>query len=179
MAVTRDLAPIIKAMKKDKKFKRLKEAFETLPVYQIPVEKWADEIENIHKTRLIRILDSENPKFHDEIVRANIHDQSARGRLTAIMMRCVRATVKLEKALKTLRYHLLLSYSDELRGYRTKEERQQVVELALQPFEHFINDASMLRESATLCVKDIDQGNFSLDKTLRVLEMHTQRERNI
>lgn len=179
MAVTRDLKPILKAMKRDKKFKRLKESFDTLPLYQMPVQKLADEIETLHKTRLIRILNTEDSKFVDKIIKANTQDQSVRGRLTEIMMMGVRITTKLERAMKTLRYHLLITFTDELKSYRTKEERLQIVDMVLAPFDNYVTDISMLRESAQLCIKDIDQGNFSLDKTLRSLEMHTARERRV
>ena len=179
MAVTRDLKPILKAMRKDKRYKRLKEAFDTMPIFQLPVEKLANEIETIHKTRLIRILDVGDPKFTDNLIRANVQDQSARGRLTEIMMQASRVVSKLEKALKTMRFHMLLTFNDELRGYRTKEERLQIVEMVLKTFTDYIDDMNSLRESAQLCVKDIDQGNFSMDKTIRMLEMHTSKERRV
>jgi FtsZ-binding cell division protein ZapB len=179
MAVIRDLTPILKAMRRDKKYKRLKEAFDTLPLYQMPIEKLADEIETLHKTRSIRYLNVDTPQFVDTIVKANTQDQSVRGRLTEILMMSVRVTGKLEAALKTLRFHLLISFTDELKSYRTKEERLQIVDMVLQPFTKYIANIEMLRESAQLCVKDIDQGNFSLDKTLRSLEMHTSREKRI
>lgn len=179
MAVTRDLKPILRAMRKDKKYKRLKDAFDTLPLYQMPIEKLADEIETIHKTRSIRYLNVDTPQFVDAIVKANTQDQSVRGRLTEIMMMAVRVTGKLEAALETIRFHLLISFTDELKSYRTKEERVQIVNMVLQPFTKYIANVGMLRESAQLCVKDIDQGNFSLDKTLRALEMHTSREKRV
>lgn len=179
MAVTRDLSGILKAMRKDKKYKRLKESFDTVPLYQMPIEKLANEIETLHKMRLIRILNVEDAKFVDNIIKANTQDQSVRGRLTEIMMMGVRVSVKLNRALETLRFHLLITFTDELKSYRTKEERVQIVNMVLAPFERYIADVTMLRESATLCVKDIDQGNFSLDKTLRSLEMHTARERRV
>lgn len=179
MSVTRDLKPILKAMRKDGKYKRLKEAFDTLPLFQLPVERLASEIETIHKTRLIRILDVGDPKFTDNLIRANVQDQSSRGRLTEIMMQAGRVVSKLEKALKTMRFHMLLTFSDELRGFRTIEERRQVVEMVLKTFTDYIDDMNSLRDSATLCVKDIDQGNFSMDKTIRMLEMHTARERRV
>lgn len=179
MSVTRDLKPVLRAMRKDKRYKRLKDAFDTMPLFQLPVDKLADEIETIHKTRSIRIIDVSDPKFVDNLIKANVHDQSARGRLTEIMMQAVRVTSKLEKALKTMRFHLLLTFNNELRGYRTKEERLQIVEMVLKTFTDYIDDMASLRESAQLCVKDIDQGNFSIDKTIRMLEMHIARERRI
>lgn len=180
MAVTRDLKPVLKAMRKDPKYKRLKAAFDSAPMFQLPIERLADEIETLHKTRLIRILDpSAEGKFADDIIRANTQDQSVRGRLTEIMVQANRVVYKLKKALKTMRFHLSLTFTDELRSFRTIEERRQVIEMVLRVFEDYINDMDMLRESATLVVTDIDKGNFSLDKTIKVLEMHVSRERRV
>lgn len=180
MAVTRDLKPILKAMRKDEKYKRLKKAFDTAPLYQLPVESLADEIETLHKTRRIRVLDpNAEGKFADDIIIANTQDQSVRGRLTEIMVQANRVVYKLNKALKTMRYHMLLTFSDELKSFRTIEERRQIVEMVLRPFADYITDMEMLRESATLVVTDIDKGNFSLDKTIKVLEMHVARERRV
>lgn len=177
MAVTRDLKPVLKAMRKDEKYRRLKKAFDTAPMFQLPIETLADEIETLHKTRLIRRLDpSGEGKFADDIIRANTQDQSVRGRLTEIMVQCNRVVFKLKKALKTMRYHLMLSFTDELRSFRTIEERRQIVEMVLRPFEDYIMDMEMLKESATLVVTDIDKGNFSLSRTIDVLEMHVKRE---
>ena len=180
MAVTRDLKPILKAMRKDKKYKRLKEAFDSAPMFQLPAEKLMDEIEALHKTRRIRVLDPQaEGKFVDDIVMANTQDQSVRGRLTEIMVQSNRVVRKLEKALKTMRFHMMLTFSDQLKSFRTIEERRQIVEMVLKPFEDYIADMEMLKESATLVVTDIDKGNFSLQRTISVLEMHTNRERRV
>ena len=179
MAVTRDIKPIVSAMKKDKRYKRLKEAFDTLPIYQMKIEALNTELETLHKMREIRRLNTEDPHFVDLLIKANTQDQSTRGRATEIMMACVRVGDKLTHAVKLLRDHLLLTYSDDLRSYRTKEERIQVVSIVLQPFEKYITNVSSLRESAQMVVQDIDKGNFSMNLTVRALEMHVARERRI
>jgi uncharacterized FlgJ-related protein len=118
-------------------------------------------------------------KFADDIIRANTQDQSVRGRLTEIMVQANRVVFKLKKALKTMRFHLMVSFTDELRSFRTIEERRQIVEMVLRPFDDYINDMEMLKESATLVVTDIDKGNFSLSRTIDILELHVSRERRV
>lgn len=179
MAVTRDLSGLLKAMKKDKKYKRLKETFDTIPLYQMPIKKLADEIETLHKSRLMRILNVEDPKFVDKLIRANVQDQSVRGRLTEIMMMGVRVNSTLSRALKSLRYHLLITFTDELRPYRTKEERTEIINMVLKTFEIYIADIEMLNQSATLCVVDIDKANYSMSRTLEALALHVAKERRI
>lgn len=179
MAVTRDLKPTVKLMKRDSRYKRLKESFDSLPAFQVPVAKLADEVETLHNLREIRRLNTEDPGFVDHLIKANTNDQSVRGRLTAIMMTCVRSSMELEKAVKTLRHHLLVTFTEELKSFRTKEERVQVVDMALTPFTKYLSSLDMLKESAQLVVIDIDKGNWSLRTTIEALKLHTARERNI
>jgi len=117
----RDIQSIIKEMKKDAKFKRLRTAFDTLPMYQLPIENLITEIESSHKIRKIRRLNPEDPKFVDALIQANVNDQATRSRMTEIMMTCIRASTTLEAALEALSNHLLITYSEQLRGFRTKE----------------------------------------------------------
>ena len=179
MAVTRDIQPVIKAMKKDKRYKRLREAFQSLPIYQLKIEALNEELANLHKIREVRRLNTSDPAFVDALIRANNQDISTRGRASEIMMECVRIIDKLGHAVKLLQDHLLITYHDELRSYRTKEERLQVVRIVLRPFEKYINDASSLKEVSQIVITDIDKDNFAMNLTMRALELHVARERRI
>lgn len=179
MAVTRDIHAIIKAMKKDKRYKRLKESFDTLPIYQLKIESLNSELANLHKIREIRRLNTGDPGFVDALIRANNQDVSTRGRASEIMMECVRIIDKLGYAVKLLQDHLLITYTDELRSYRTKEERLQVIRTVLRPFDKYINDASSLKEVSQIVIMDIDKDNFASNLTMRALELHVARERRV
>jgi hypothetical protein len=166
-------------MKRDKRYKRLKEAFDTLPIYQLKIGALNDELANLHKIREIRRLNVADPAFVDALIKANLQEMSTRGRASEIMMECVRVVSKLGRAVKSLQEHFLITYQSDLRSFRTKEERLQIVGMVLRPFEKYISDAEALKEVAQLIVTDIDKDNFTMDKILRALEMHVAKERKI
>lgn len=172
----RDIQSIIKEMKKDAKFKRLRTAFDTLPMYQLPIETLITEIESSHKIRKIRRLNPEDPKFVDALIQANVNDQATRSRMTEIMMTCIRASTTLEAALEALSNHLLITYSEQLRGFRTKEERKKVIDIALSSFTKYVSKVITLRDLAQFVVNDIDKGNWSLRLTVDALKIDRAKE---
>lgn len=177
--VERSLKALRITMKKDKRYKRMRESFDRLPMFQLPIESLIKEVETLHKMREIRRLNTEDTGFVDSLIKANTSDQAIRGRLTEVIMACVRGASQLEKATRALRNHLLFTFTSELRSYRTKEERQQVVEMVLVPFRDYIDQISVLKEITELVVTDIDKGAWSLKLTTSALELHGRRESNI
>lgn len=176
---TLPILPLIKNMKKDQRYKRLRDTFDRMPMYQLATEDLMTEIMTLHQMREIRRLNSQSPGFVDAVVRANTGDQAIRSRLTEIIMTCVAATNSLEDAVSALKYHLLQAFSDDLKSFRTKDERSQVVERVLVPFTKYIGKIATLKEVAALATKDIDQGAWSLKTSIQAVELHTQRESRV
>jgi hypothetical protein len=179
MAVTRSLKPLILAMRRDARYKRLKGSFDTLPMYQLSTDELVKEVETLHQMREIRRLNSADPHFVDNLIKANTSDQSIRGRLTEIIMTCVKATSSLDDAVDALRYHLLMTFTDELRSYRTKDERVQVVNMVLVNFTKYTQRIAVLKEITQMVVADIDKGAWALRSSVEALKLHTNRESNI
>ena len=179
MTVSRDLKPILRAMRSDPRYKRLKNSFDTLPVYQIAVDVMLEEIGTIHQMREIRRLNTSEPDFIDKLIKANTSDQAHRGRLTEIMMTCLKASQTLEQACTAMRQYFLTTYTNELRSFRTKEERVYIVDMALAQFKKYINQVGVLRETAKLVIEDIDKGSWSLRMTVQAMQIDRKYESNI
>jgi len=179
MTITRSLKPILLKMQEDPKYRRLRNSFDTADAYRIPFDELQKEIETLHKMREIRRLNTDDPAFVDQLIKANTNDQSIRGRITEIMMRCVRASSSLNSAIEALKHHLLLTHSDALRAYRTKEERQYVVTMALMTFVRYTDRVQALKELAQLVISDIDKGNWSIRTSIDALKLHVAKERFI
>lgn len=177
MTVTRSLKPIILMMQADPKYKRLRNSFDAAETYRIPFDELQKEIETLHKMREIRRLNTDDPAFVDQLIKANTNDQSIRGRLTEILMRCVRAHASLSSAVEALKHYLLLSHSDALKTYRTKEERNYIVVMALMPFVRYTDRVAALKESAQLVISDVDKGNWSIRTSIDALKLHVAKER--
>ncbi len=179
MTVTRSLKPIILKMQEDPKYQRLRNSFDTSETYRIPFDELLKEIETLHKMREIRRLNTEDPAFVDQLIKANTNDQSIRSRLTEILMRCVRAGTSLSSAIEALKHHLLLTHGEILKSYRTKEERQYVVTMSLLPFVRYTTRVTALRESAQLVIADIDKGAWAIRTSIEALKLHVAKERHL
>lgn len=173
------IQPLLKEMKEDPKYKRLKKTFSEHENFRLPLDSLLDEIKSIHRDRKVRSLNPTDPKFVDKLIIANHDDQGKRSRVTEIMIRSLRAQALLQSAVDSLRFYLLTTFSVELRSFSTKEERTNIVNMALKPFEEFLVDVSVLKESAQLLVNDIDKTAWNLKLSLSALELHVAKERKL
>lgn len=170
---------VISTLRKDKRYKRLLESFESAPLYNIAREELLDELRQIHELREIRRLNPREDGFVDKLISANTHDQAQRSRCVAIMMQCVNVTAKLVEATDSLKQHFLMEYSDQLRSFRTKEERSMVISTALKKFHKYVHEIDTLREVANLVVSDIDKAAWSLRNSVEALKVHHGREQKL
>ncbi len=171
--------PVISTMRKDPKYKRLKETFSTHETFRLPLDDLMLELTGLHRSRKVRILNPTDPEFVAKVVESVLNDQAIRSRTTEILIRCVRAHALLSHSVEGLKYHLLTTYADSLKTYRTKDERAQIVNSTLRTFEKFLSDVLTLKESAQLVVNDIDKASWSLKSVLSALELHMAPERRI
>ena len=177
--VRKDTSSLVKMLRRDKRYLRLKESFDTLPLFNMPIDQYHKDIDMYHKSRPIRNLNPANPKIVDQLLRASIDDQGYRSRVVAIIMECVRASASLESAVDAYKEYVLVHYSEDLKSLRTKEERMMVIKTAVGSFQKYINKVQVLRDCCDLLVKDIDQGAWSLKLSVQTLELHSQREMTI
>jgi hypothetical protein len=179
MAIKKDLKPVIHKLKQDSRFKKLKNVFDSLPVYQIPIDTLMTEVESAHKMRSVRRLSTSSSDFMQAVVDANIFDQTQRSRMAEIQMTCLKATNKLQSAITALKDHLILAYAEELKVVRTKEERTMIVNAALRDFNKYIDRVSILREMTQIVISDIDKAGWSLSRTIDALSVLNKPERTI
>ena len=179
MTVKRDLKPTIRAIRADVKYKRLRENFNNLPIYQIAVDTLLAEISTLHQIREVRRLNTSDPHFIDRLIKANTQDQSSRGRLTEILMTCLKASQTLERACTALRHHILMEFTDELKSFRTKEERMYIIDMALSTFTRYIDRTKLLTDTARLVIDDIDKGSWSIRLSVQALQIDRKREATI
>lgn len=175
----RDLSPIRTKLREDKRCQRLLTIFQESSIYKIAFEELTKEVMDIHKTRSIRFLSRSEGRFIEQIVDASLRDQSNRSRLAEISMQCFRAAASLEEALVPLQEYLIMTYGPEMSFVRTKDERKQLVEMALRPFYKFIGQSKTLRSLTDIVIVDIDKGSWSLKLLISAYELQSRPEQNI
>jgi len=177
--IRKDLSEVIRFLRKDEKYKRLRELFGSSPLYRLHIEKLTDEINTLHQTRAIRRLNALDPKIVDAVINAITIDQSNRSRLTEISITCLRAKTSLEDALESLKHHMLATYQDELRQFRTKEERMTVMDMTFRQFRKYIMQVEVLKLTAEAVIQDIDKGSWAVRGLIDALKIHHGRENSI
>ena len=170
----RELRKLIRA---DKKYIRLRQAFETLPQFQLPIEDMHKDILTTHKTRTIRRLNTRANDFIDKVVEAAAGDINSRGRLTEIMVVSLKASRQLKLAIETLSDYLVSQYGDRLRRIAsTKGERDKFIETLLRDFINYVAKADTLREAAAMVIADIDKDGYGLRVIVDTLRITNKYE---
>jgi len=113
------------------------------------------------------------------IIEANTMDQGARGRLTEILVTCSRSVNTLERACTAMKQHLYLTFADDLRALRTKDERMYVIDVCLSSFMRYIDKVQSVKDMANLIVTDIDKGSWSLKLSVSAMQVDKTRESRI
>lgn len=166
-------------IKKDKRFLRLKKAFDELPQFNLPLEELLTEIESLNRLRLVRSLSSSSPDFVDKVIRASLNDQSVRSRLTEILSECLKASRALESAIDIFTDYALAHYEESLKSIRTKQERQTAVRSSLSDFRRYLDKVEHVRDAARLLIEDIDKSSWTLKLTIEALKLIHSPERSL
>lgn len=179
MPVRSDISSVVKLLRADPRYKKLRHLFGTSPLYTIPLDKLSTEISSVHATRLVRRLNAMDSKIVQNIINASIHDQSVRSRLAEILITLIRSKSTLSDALESLRHYYLTSYQIELRQFRTKEERIMILNMVLRTFDSYITNVDVVRASAEIVIADIDKAAWALRATVDAMKIHAARETNV
>jgi hypothetical protein len=158
-----DRKALQKEIKRNPRFTRLKDSFDSLPMYRLPLENLEKEVETYHKARSIQRLNSRSSDFIDAVIEAVTTDISTRGRLTFIALQCVKSSKSLELAVSLLSDYILSNYGDKIKTFAsTISERQKIVDGALREFKEYIYKVESLKAQVDLVVADIDKNSFQM-----------------
>lgn len=158
-----DRKSLIKEIKRDAKFLRLKNSFDTLPIYQLQIESYEKEIETYHKARTIQRLNSRSSDFIDTVVEAVTTDISTRSRLTFLGLQCIKSSKSLELAVNSLSDYILSNYSEKIKKLAsTISERQKLIDAAMKEFKHYIIRVESLKSQVDYVIQDIDKSSFQM-----------------
>ena len=171
----RDLRPLRDKLRADRRCARLLTLFHELPMYQLDTEALVKEIEQIHKARAVRFLIQSSPRFIEAVVDASIMDQANRSRLAEISMSCYKAESTLNEALVPLKSYLMITYAPDFSGVRTKEERSQIINMALAPFTRFLDRITKTKTLASMVIDDIDRAAWSLRGHIEAMKLKSGR----
>lgn len=146
-----------------------------LPEY----DNYITEIQNLHKARQTRLLNSMSSITGKRLGEASMRDQSVRSRCVEICMQLVSVRRLLAQGIDSVRNYILSEYNEEMvdLGFSTVASRNQVVENYLSKHYGRLSGIDTIVEIADLVIKDCDQAGFSLKRATDALAIAMTRER--
>lgn len=166
------------AIKKDDKWARFQAVYKT--AYRPEFDKYIDEIQQLHRTRSIRVLGAQAAPSGKKVADAAMRDQSTRSRCVEICMDVTRSRNHLAITMNTVQSYLGAEYSQLLsdNGVRAVTEKRSIVESLFGAAQRRLQELDSITEIADMVIKDVDQASFSIKHTVEALTVATQREKS-
>ena len=162
---------IVTQIQKDDRYKSLFQIMKNSPMFKsIKVEELKEEVSYLHTIRPIRTLVLSKIADIDEVIEANLVEQSTRSRLVEICKISGSASRNLTFSTEKLRDYVTVKYWGEVSKLKTKDERFIVVNIALAPIYSVIKNMDNLYEESQLIIEDIDKASFSLQRLVTLLQ---------
>lgn len=165
-------------IRRDKRVKRVKSAFDNERIYSIPFDEYKDEIKMLHRRRKIHTLSIGSPTFGRELSGAAIEETAIRHRYTEIMGMCVEGNETLKSVLESLERYIMSSFSENLKFLKTKEERRGMIQSILAPFYKYLNQTDTIIKILRLHIEDIDKTGYTVTNLVKAYEIIAKPDRN-
>lgn len=147
-------------LKKDERYKRIRESFRKLPQYSLPFDDYQAELKLLHSQRTLQKLDVNSPNFVKNLGTAATTDHAFRSRITEILVMCSSVRSNLSKTLDSFEKYVLHTYASDLKTLRTKEERKSFVQSFMHKFHQYLVDVESMVEICKYYVDNIDKGGY-------------------
>jgi hypothetical protein len=168
---------LAKEIRSNPRFVRLRNNFDSLPMYQLPLDDYHKEVITYHKARSIQRLNNKSPDFIDSVVEACTTDISTRSRMTYITIVCVKSSKSLDLAIDLLSDYLMSNYSDKIKKIAsTISERQKFIDSVLRDFKEYVRKVETLKLCCELLVKDIDQSSYQMKMIVETFRIDRKPE---
>lgn len=156
---------------KDKRYVRLKKAFDTLPVFCLDIESLYSEIKMSDSMRKVRGLKSSSPDFVNRVINAALNDQNIRSRLTEILTETIKTRRNLEESLDSFMGYALFRYASHLSSFKTKTEKENAIKYFFADMYKYLADICMLQDVLNKVIEDIDKAHWTLKTIVDALKL--------
>lgn len=156
----------------DEKLLSFRKAFDN-GEYSLNTDSFMEEVRNIHITRGIRTMNSEDVlKNIHKVIDAVLQNQSCRSRVVEIKMMCVTVLTKLNFRKEALINYIQVRYQDQLKqSYRTINDRKAYLEELLSFTNTNTTKLQVLQNFCDLLIQDIDNASWALKSVIDCLKI--------
>lgn len=177
--VSDDIRALKLTLSRDKRYMRLKNAFDTLPMFSIDTSALTDEVMLLNSMRQVRKLNSTSPDFIDRVIKAGLKDQSYRSRMAEILSESVRIRRTVETALDSFTDYAMTRFKDQLSSYRSLSERQSLLRSLLTTEYKYLHDILTLQTVIQTLLEDIDKAHWTLKTIVEAVKLIYTPERKL
>ena len=141
--------------------------------YNLNTEKYIKELQSLHITRKVRLLNSEEiVKNISLLVEALTQNQSVRSRVVEIKMDCVRVAIKLNTKKESLINYILVKYREELKSIKgTQTDRNAYVQELFNFTTSTSSRVKVLQDFCDILLNDIDQASWCLKSVIDCMKI--------
>jgi hypothetical protein len=161
---------LIKAIRKDPKYKTLKQVLENAQS-KIDIEQSRKRAFVLHASLEVRGLYGRKKFSPKRILSATAQIQANRSTLVEIRARLSEHVSYVEAAQAAFRRHVFSEFSEDLRDYRTKEQRDAFINNATVTVVDFISEVTALVDLLDTFIKDLDQAGHNIRHMVDVLKL--------
>lgn len=141
--------------------------------YSLNTEKYIKELQSLHITRKVRLLNSEEIlKNISLLVDALAQNQSVRSRVVEIKMDCVRVSTKITFKKESLINYVQVKYRDELKLIKgTQSDRNAYIQELFGFADPMISKIKILQDFCDILLNDIDQASWCLKSIIDCMKI--------
>lgn len=141
--------------------------------YDLNTDKFIKELQNLHITRKVRLLNSEEIlKNIQQLIEALAQNQSVRCRVVEIKMDCIRVLSKIKFKKESLINYLIVRYRDELKTIKgTQSDRNAYLQELFGFTSGTFTRLQILQEFCDVLLNDIDQASWCLKSIIDCLKV--------
>lgn len=141
--------------------------------YNLNTEKYIKELQSLHITRKVRLLNSEEiVRNINLLVEALTQNQSVRSRVVEIKMDCVRVAIKLSTKKESLINYILVKYREELKSIKgTQTDRNAYVQELFNFTTATSSRVKVLQDFCDILLNDIDQASWCLKSVIDCMKI--------
>lgn len=164
---------LIKEIRNDPQYKKFQDLLLAVQK-RIDIDRLYKETMALHESRTSRSLRDGDRYSPEKLIDANLVDLSARSRLVKIRATNAKQLSHLQEGMKAMHRYISTQYDEDLKDYRTKEQRAAVIDRVLKAANEFMAECESLGNIIDMVIKDIDQGSHAMRHVIDCLKLWTE-----
>ena len=160
----------LKEIRKSTKYTKLQNILENAQ-QKLNLEQDLKEAFALHASLRVRQMYGKNKYNPKLIMKCVAQVQSNRSRITTLVAKASVHLSYVEEASKAFRIFLYTEYSEDMKKYKTKEQKDAIFQRIVGSVSDFISEGNAFIKHMEYLIKDLDQSSHSLRHMIDILKI--------